>query len=73
MKSKNRKPYWIALSITAWVLCALSSSFAYSFLRDMPWSFQARFLVGLVFMMAPLSVFWLIVELFRKGSSQTEK
>ncbi len=66
MKNKDRKPFKVALSIIAWVLCALSSSFGYSFLSSMPWSFLARFLVGLLLAMAPLSVFWLIVELFRK-------
>ena len=72
MKNKNRKSFQIVLSITAWVLCALSSSFGYSFLSSMPWPFQARFLVGFLLMMAPLSVFWLIVELFRKEKKQAE-
>lgn len=66
MKPKTRKPYLIATSIISWILSVLLSSFAYSFLSSMPWSFQARFLVGLLFMMAPLSVFLLIIELFRK-------
>lgn len=66
MKNKNRKPFRIALSVTAWILCALSSSFGYSFLSSMPWPFQARFLVGLLLTLAPVSVFWLIVELFKK-------
>lgn len=66
MKNKDRKPFQIALSIIAWVLCALSSSFGYSFLSSMPWSFPARFLVGFVLTLAPISVFWLIIELFRK-------
>lgn len=72
MKNKNRKPFQIALSITAWILCALSSSFGYSFLSSMSWSFQTRFSVGFLLMMAPASVFWLIVELFRKEKKQTE-
>lgn len=66
MKNKDRKPFQIALSIIAWILCALSSSFSYSFLSSMPWSFPARFLVGFVLTLAPISVFWLIIELFRK-------
>lgn len=66
MKSKSRKPFRIALSVIAWILCALSSSFGYSFLSGTGWSFPARFLVGLLLALAPLSVFWLIVELFQK-------
>ena len=66
MKPQNRKPYRIAVSIIAWILSALSSAFGYSFLSSTPWSFQARYLVGLLLMMAPSSVFLLIVELFRK-------
>ena len=66
MRNKNRKPFQVALSITAWALCALSSSFGYRFLSSMPWSSQAKFLVGLLLTMAPLSVFGLIVELLRK-------
>lgn len=73
MKGKDRKHYQIALSITTWILCALSSSFAYSFLSNMPWSFQARFLVGLLLIMTPLSVSWLIFELFQKEKRHTEK
>lgn len=73
MKNENRKPVQIALSITAWVLCALSSSFGYSFLSSMPWSSQARLLVGFFLTMAPLSVLWLIIELFRKEKSQAKK
>ena len=66
MKNKNRKSFRIVLSVTAWVLCALSSSFGYSFLSSMSWSSQARLLVGFLLTMAPLSVLWLIIELFRK-------
>lgn len=66
MEKKSRKAFQIALSITAWILCALSSSFGYSFVSSMPWSFSTRFLVGFVLMLAPVSVFWLIIELFRK-------
>lgn len=73
MKNTNRNHFQIALSVTAWVLCALSSSFAYSFLSGMPWPFQARLLVGFLLSMAPLSVFLLIIELFRKENSQVKK
>ena len=73
MKHKDKKSIRIAWSMTAWILCALSSSFGYSFLGSMPWSFQARFLVGFLLMMAPLSVSWLIFELFRKAKGHTEK
>ena len=66
MKIKNKKQYQIIISITAWIFCAVSSSFGYSFVNDMPWSFRTRFLVGLVLMMAPVSLSWLIFELFRK-------
>ena len=67
MKIKNKKQYQIIISITAWIFCAVSSSFGYGFLNDMPWSFQTRFLVGLVLIMAPVLVFWVILELFRKA------
>lgn len=73
MKNKNKKSFRIVLSITAWTLCAFSSSFGYSFLGGMSWSFQARFLVGFLLMMAPLSVSWLIFELFWKEEYHTEK
>ena len=73
MKNENRKLLQIALSIIAWILCALSSSFGYSFLSSMPWPFQARLLVGFFLTMAPLSVLWLIIELFRKENNQAEK
>lgn len=73
MESKNRKPFQIVLSIISWILCALSSSFGCGFLGSMSWSFQVRFLVGFVLMMAPLSVLWLIFELFRKEKGQDEK
>ena len=43
MKNQNRKPYHITLSIIAWVLCALTSAFGYSFLSGMDWSFVTRF------------------------------
>lgn len=66
MKTKNKKTYQIVLSVIALVLCTLSSSFAYSFLSSMPWPFLTRYLVGLLLMMTPTSVLWLIVELFRK-------
>jgi len=73
VKNINKKSLRIALSMTAWILCALSSSFGYSFLGSMSWPFQARFLVGFLLMMAPLSVSWLIFELFRKEKGNTEK
>lgn len=66
MKPKNRKAYRITISIIAWIISVLSSCFGYSFLSGMPWSFQARFSVGLLLMMVPTSVFFLIIELFRK-------
>ena len=73
MKNKNKKSFRIVLSITSWILCALSSSFGYGFLGGMSWSFQARFLADFLLMMAPLSVTWLIFELFRTEESHTEK
>lgn len=63
---KDGKTFRIILSIITWVLCALSSSFGYSFLSSMSWPFQVKLLVGFLLLMAPLLVFWLIVELFRK-------
>lgn len=63
---EKKKQYRIVLSAAAWLLTALSSSFAYSFLGDMPWSRPVRFWVGLLLIAAPMAVLWLIVELFRK-------
>lgn len=63
---KDGKTFRIILSIITWVLCALSSSFGYSFLSSMSWPFQVKLLVGFLLLMAPLLVLWLIVELFRK-------
>ncbi|MCI8422898.1 MAG: hypothetical protein HFF50_05135 [Lawsonibacter sp.] len=66
MSGKNRKTYRIAVSAAAWLLCALSSSFGYSFLSGMLWPFPVRFLVGFLLMAAPVLVLSLIFELFRK-------
>ena len=63
---KSRRSYQIALSIIAVVLSVLSSSFGYSFLDGMPWPFNIRFFAGLLLMMSPMVVSWLVFELFRK-------
>ncbi|MCI9557184.1 hypothetical protein AALA82_12995 [Oscillospiraceae bacterium 50-16] len=63
---KSRRSYQIALSIIAVVLSVLSSSFGYSFLGGMPWPFHIRFFAGLLLMMSPMVVSWLVFELFRK-------
>ena len=66
MADRSRRAYRIVLSVLAWVLSVFAASFAYSFLGSTSWSSGIRYLAGLVLMLAPLTVFFLAVELLRR-------
>ncbi len=66
MKNGNRMKYRITISVLVWILCALSSSFGYSFLNSLSWPSYARFLVGFLLLATPILLLFLIIELLRK-------
>lgn len=66
MNAKTKRTALAVLSAASFILTALSSSFAYSFLGGTGWPFGVRFLAGLLLMMAPLTVAQLIFTIFRK-------
>ena len=66
LMEKEKKSYKVLLCIVTIVLSILASSLGFGLLEDSGMTFLMRFLCGLVFVMTPLSVIWLIIVLFKK-------